>query len=259
MIAPNGNLLLHMWRSDYAVDFDGTYQSVSTDGGKTWSTPAQITFTGLTAEQNALTFCTDDNFVYDGVIYAGGRIFSDQAASYGKSVLVKSTDNGATWSWVSDITDFDTNPTSEVGIEYLGEGRIIAMLRPRGTATTKRTYSDDMGATWGAIVDIGPTMGASGRHRLQTGAHLRGEENWWTDETLIMVGFKSASGRINTVWVSMDAGLTWSGYPVDTVAEDGGYGDMIYNPTTGKYICLSYRGTQGAADIKQYTITMTGL
>ena len=41
-VAPNGDLLLHMWKVAYGVSSAGSWQSRSTDGGHTWDTPTQI-------------------------------------------------------------------------------------------------------------------------------------------------------------------------------------------------------------------------
>lgn len=43
-LMPNGDLVIHMWRSDYGVSNSGTYQIRSTDGGKSWSAPALVLF-----------------------------------------------------------------------------------------------------------------------------------------------------------------------------------------------------------------------
>ena len=260
MIAPNGDLLLHMWRSDYAVDFDGTYQSRSTDGGQTWSTPAAVDFVGLDAATDLLTFSTDDHFVYDGVIYAAARVFQDVATSGAKIVFVKSTDNGTTWDYVSTIAGFSPYVV-EAGIEYTGSNRIVCVMR--GDGLTWRSFSNDMGLTWSPAQDVSSVLWAiAGRHRIQTAAHLRGEANWWTDPNLIMCGFIwSGTGRVPVVWISEDAGVSWvvPYYPLDSETPDAGYSDMFYNPNTGKYVLLTYYGEQDFADIKQYNLTITGL
>ena len=38
-------------------------------------------------------------------------------------IFIKSEDNGTTWDKVSEITDFTTRPTNEVGIEYVGNDK----------------------------------------------------------------------------------------------------------------------------------------
>lgn len=243
MIAPNGNLLLHMWRSDYGVDFDGTYQSISTDGGLTWTIPQAIDFIGT--DHDLLIFTTDDHFVYDGVIYAGGRDFTGGI----NTVFVKSTDNGVTWDYVSLID----SGSVEVGLEYLGTNRIVAVLRTASTAQI--TYSEDMGATWSEPVNN--SLLNQGRHRIWTKKHIQNLETWWEDNNLIMCGY--VNGRITKIWVSMDRGITWNGgISVDTQTEDCGYSDMFFDPVNSEYVLVGYFGTQAKADIKQYKFTMDG-
>lgn len=145
ILAPNGDLLLHMWHKTAIDTTFGTYQSRSTDGGKTWSTPAAIDFTNNA--NDTLIYTTDDYFVVGSVIYLGARQWSNAAEDQGKCIFVKSTDNGVTWDYLSDITTF-TLGSSEVGLEYLGNDFIVAVLRNMTTSATYKAYSHDRGLTW---------------------------------------------------------------------------------------------------------------
>ncbi len=258
-IAPNGDLLLHMWRVNYGTTSNGTYQSRSTDGGLTWSTPAAINFTGIADDTQV--FATDDHFVYSGVIYACARVYDDEAGTNSKSIFIKSADNGTTWEYVSDISSFAT-PTEEVGIEYLGSNNIIALLRDDGNAKTYKATSSDMGATWSALTDISDVFQASGRHRIFTRTHLEGGANWWTDNTLIVCGFELptlgfSNRRRNAIWLSRNGGTTWEGpYWVDLPTSDAGYGDMFYDPENNKYVFISYQGSLNTADLVQYKFSL---
>lgn len=262
MIAPNGDLLLHMWRVDYGVTANGSYQSRSTDGGRTWSTPAAIAFEGTTAD--LLIFSTDDDFIYNGVLYAGAREYDDATPTNCKNILIKTEDNGTTWTKVSDISNFTTD-TIEVGLEYLGNSTIIAVLRDLNNTYTYKTTSADMGATWAALTDVTATLEASGRHRIYTRSHLRGGENWWQDPVLIMVGFQlmspgSSQQRRNCIWISQDAGATWTGPEyLDDQSEDAGYGDVFYDPDNNRYVVINYQGALAEATLEQYNLTIGGI
>lgn len=256
--APNGDLILHTWRTEVpAAPEHCTYQSVSTDGGKTWSAGADIVLSG---QDKSLIFCCDDHFVYNGVIYAAGRDFSDTSRYH--MVFIKSTDNGATWIYVSNMEYVATDEsTVEVGIEYLGNNTIIAVYRTTAFTHTMRSYSYDMGATWSRIESIAENIPASGRHRIWTKTHLEDGANWWTDnQNLIMCGFVNypGQGRKTAVWYSKNGGETWTQprFLEADIYNDAGYADMIYNPTTGEYVLMSYIGPVGAAGavIKQYNI-----
>jgi hypothetical protein len=265
-IAPNGDLLIHMWRVDYGVSQGGTYQSRSTDGGRTWSTPALIDFGGIASDTD--TFSTDDYFVLDGVIYAGARTHdADQSPS--ESMLIKSEDNGVTWEKVSTICANTEGAGGtgawEVGLEYIGDDTIIAELRMVDLTRAYQRISTDLGATWGTLTEVTSTIGIAARQRLYTRSHLKGADGWWKDSVLIMTGFVhqtpgSSTSRRNAIWISQDKGDTWSTpFYIDTTSEDAGYGDIFWNPLTSQFVVISYKGTLAEADLKQYNLTLGGV
>lgn len=263
MVAPSGDLLLHMWRINYGSSMDGSWQSRSTDGGETWSTPTQIDFGGQANDD--IVFSTDDDFVLDDVIYAGARVYSGGADGNPSSViLIKSDDDGATWDTVSTIMVSSEGSSAhggqEVGLEYLGDDTIIAMLRDNEGANSYQRMSDDLGAGWGDLVSVTGTVGIAGRQRVYTKAHLKGEANWWEDPKLIMVGFThSGTGpRTNKIWLSPDAGETWVATAIDTATDDSGYGDVFYDSTHNQWVVVNYYGSIAAASLKQYNLTITG-
>jgi hypothetical protein len=274
-VASNGDLVLHMWRVDYGVSTNGTWQSRSTDGGLTWSTSAQVTFSNTGTYfgnpiSSSIVFSTDDDFVHPSTndIYAGARAYVGGAdGDPSVMFLIKSTDDGATWARVSSIMGSTEGGTGgqEVGLEYLGSNTIIALLRDNPHTHAYKRVSSDLGATWGALTDVTSTMGIAGRQRVYTGKHLRGEASWETDTSLIALGFVhqvsgSSQTRRNCVWVSTDSGSTWSTpYYIDSSTEDAGYGDIFYRAATGKYVVVSYYGTLASAVLKQYVLTITGI
>jgi hypothetical protein len=263
-------LILHMWRIDYGVSMGGTYQATSSDGGETWTTATgPVQFAGLTPTQNGKTFATDDDFYYDGVLYAGARVYNDADGVPSSMVLITTDDKGATWTRLSTImsaTEDGGKGGQEVGLEYLGDGRIIAMIRDNPQVKAFRRFSDDMGVTWGTLTDMTSEIGIAARQRVYTRAHLKGYSSWWADPVLIMCGFDHTSpgysqGRINAVWISTDAGLSWtSPFYVETgTYGDGGYGDLFYDVGNDQYVFVSYRGTLAAADLVQYRLTISNI
>lgn len=268
-------LILHMWRVDYGVSVDGTWQSECSDGtGETWTTShghVDFTYSTATTSTQTRTFATDDYFVDPDTddIYAAARIYTSATAYINSNfALMRSTDEGVTWERVSLIVSVSENSghgAIESGLEYLGSGKIIALLTDGSRNKSFKRVSTDMGATWGPLIDTTASMGIAGRVRVYTAAHLRGEASWETDTNLVAQGFvnqtpgSSFSRRI-AVWLSTDAGDTWSAPQyLDTTAEDGGYGDLFYEGSAGKYGVINYRGTQTAADLKQYDLTITGI
>ena len=263
-VAPNGDLLIHMWRVDYAVSMGGSYQSRSTDGGHTWSTPAVIDFGGQA--DDTIVFSTDDSFVWDRVIYAGARVYTGGAdGTPSRSILISSDDNGASWTTVSIIMDNNEGDSpdfggQEVGLEYVGNSTIVAMIRDNPHTKSYRRFSTNMGATWGALTDVTSTVGIAGRQRVYTRSHLQGLDGWWKDPVLVMTGFVhqtpgTSTSRRNAVWFSPDRGTTWDGpHYIDSTTEDAGYGDIFWNGSG--YSVVSYQGTQNAASLKQYNLTV---
>lgn len=254
-LAPNGNLVLHMWRVDGVSD--GTYQSTSTDGGATWGAAARVDFGGIVDDSKV--FATDDDFVLNGVIYAAARVQPSATSRY--IIFIKSTDNGATWSYVSDISPL-ASFTHEIGLEYVGDNTIVGVMRTGSNNRTYQVKSTDLGLSWSPLLDVSNTVGVSGRHRIYTLAHLRGEANWWADAALIMVGFVltdpgNSHPRRPAVWLSPDRGAHWSGpHYLAASSEDGGYGDVFYDAGNDQWVVVTYYGLIADADLNQYRLSI---
>jgi hypothetical protein len=266
-LASNGDLILQTWKRDVnggvydAVD--GTWQTISSDGGLNWSPWNQVDFIGIGDDDDI--FATDDDFVYNDVIYAAARIVDDYTTNLNwKNIFIKSEDNGITWEYVSDLSSFANN-TIEAGLEYLGNSTIIAILRGFDNATTRKTISTDMGATWGAFDEIDGDIGIVGRPRIYTRSHVKGHADWWHDKVLIIIGFETMTPgswltRRNALWISQDGGTSWEGaFYLDSEVDDAGYGDIIYDPDNDVYRFISYQGNTNDADLKQYNLTITGI
>lgn len=272
LTAPNGDLLIEMWSVtgiSSSGTLNGTYQSRSTDDGSTWSSPAAVTFSGNPAG-NTSTFMTDDWFVFGGAIYMGARWYADGDGVPSSLRLMKSTDNGTSWSYVSTVVAANEGTSGalggqEFGMEYIGNDTILTMIRDNGHTKSYKRISTSMGAegSWGTLIDVTSEVGIAARQKLYTRAHLKGEADWWTDSTLIMEGFihqnpPSSQSRRNCIWLSNDRGDSWDGpHYIDSTTEDAGYGDIWWNGTG--YSVVNYQGTLSAAILKQYDLTVSGL
>lgn len=232
---PAGGVVCEQWATDYAGNDKGTWQNSSPDG-QTWGEWAQVTFVGLPAEatqpgglvQNE-TFMTDDSFILMssagvGTIYSVARVMETSSADNNKttpapgrqrSILVTSTDNAVTWTFVSNITTYTSGPgwgTLECALEYVviaGVPTIVAVLRAMPgvvTFTGWTTKSTNLGASFGAggtqlvpgpLIDITSMTLNTGRPIMKTRAHLRAGKDllldltnsWANDPVLIMSGF----------------------------------------------------------------------
>lgn len=263
--APNGNLIVLAW-SDVAGVGNGTYQSVSTDGGASWSAPSQITISGLSGADNLLTFATNQAVIVGSVIYVAAVHYSylnwqTNPESYYMS-LIKSTDNGSTWAHVSQIGGASATGYGEGSITRTGTNTLFATLRDLSD-NIYTTYSTNLGLTWSSPALCGIADG--GRNMIYTRSQLHGDANWWLDPVLLMTGFVNTTpmdARQNSLWVSVNRGETWSdAFALDTPADgrDGGYGDMFWDATNSQYVAVNYRGLPAAADVKQYNLTIGGI
>jgi len=256
--APNGDILVFGWRIDYGVEGGGTYMSRSTDGGKTFNEGQKITVNSLPGDcSQDSNYMTNDHFILNNVIYISCWN-NDGLGSI--STLIKSEDNGATWDFVSKITDNDIDTdiaNYEAGLCYVGNNKIITMMRNGSNNGTLYKISTDMGQTWGALSDV-TSWGVTARHRFQQRSRLKQKSNWWLDPVIITAIFThptpgSSQPRRNGIQISKDFGVT---FPyvlnLDIAYEDGGYNDLFYNPITDEYVCMAYRGLLTDADIVQY-------
>jgi len=257
--APNDDLWFHCWKANYAApSISGAWRIKSTDGGLTWSAWEQLIISGQTAGENNNTEFEEAHFIYNGDIYAVVRVYGATLWSTVKATFIKSTDNGTTWTKISDLSTY-AEATHEMAMEYLGDNKILVIARDAANVKTMHIVSHDFGLTWSSIVNIQTSsIGSVGRNRMFTDAHIKGQANWWTDNKLIMVGFVltnpgSSQGRRNAVWLSDDAGTSWTS-PIflDTETPDAGYGDLIYDVDTDTFRVVTYQGDLFAADLVQY-------
>jgi hypothetical protein len=251
--APNGNLLL------LTATVTGPTMYVSSDGGKTWGDTVAMTISGIPAGDNPYTYPCDQGVVVDNIIYVTCIRYTPPYNAPYKMYLIKSTDSGATWSFVSEIGADIATGCGEAGIEFIGGTTFIVLIRAINN-DIYRARSYDMGVTWSASVFMGWTQG--GRWHIHTGAHLRNEANWWNDPVLIANGFViSGGGRVNCVRISKDKGATWTSFFAADVHSQGmgGYGDLIYNPNTSEYVLIEYFQESPNYVIKQYNMTISGI
>ena len=261
-VAPNGRIILHVWRTtrrNHRLG-KGTWQTDSSDNGRTWSTLRQVDFIGI--EHDDRCYATDDHTIVNGSIYTSLREFIGGAQGW-QCKFIQSPDNGESWGVVSEHINVPEHNSVEKGFEYLGDEQIVCVgSEGPGRRLVLLTSTNNLGRTWKPWEDILPDTGVWDRPRIWTLAHLQGEDQWWNDRTLIGVGNTTPEAgkkfpRANAVYLSTDRGVSWrmlGGKPIDEFYPDGGYGDLEYDPTTGWFVYLSYRGKglHESAEIVQY-------
>lgn len=265
--ASNGDIYLHCWLVDYdAPGIAGMWRTKSADNGITWGAWEQLSVTGQTEAENNRTEFEEVHFIYDGNVYAICRVYETDSGPVGgggvKGIFIKSEDNGATWTKISDLGVY-ADGLHEFAAEYVGDNNIVVVIRDQGNAKTFYMTSDDMGVTWRSIIaNITTTVNTIGRPRMYTDAHLKGQANWWTDPRIIMEGFVLtnpgvSTGRRNAIWLSEDSGYVWRGpFYLDDATEDAGYGDLTYDANTDTYRVVTYQGAQAEADLVQYDFSV---
>jgi hypothetical protein len=153
--------IYYSWAPDRQMPKDtvhprlGTYVITSNDNGHTWSQPDFIDIkgmpvTGLEGPTDAPIEMPDGSIIM-GVI--GYSLHGDPKNT--GSVLLRSTDKGKTWNYVSTIASDPGGKLGgflEPGLVRTKTGRIVAGLRNHGQdQAIWMTYSDDNGKTWAPV------------------------------------------------------------------------------------------------------------
>jgi sialidase-1 len=133
----------------------GAYIRTSTDNGRTWSKPyfvdtKEMPFKNLEGPTDAPIEMPDGSIVMAVIGYSPHGKSANRA-----SVLLRSTDKGKTWTYISTIAgdpDGTLGGFMEPGIVRTKTGRIVAALRNHGPdQAIWVTWSDDNGKTWAPV------------------------------------------------------------------------------------------------------------
>jgi hypothetical protein len=259
IVMPNGDICVYSWKIRYGVSGEGTWFTRSTDNGVTWSAWSQITF-NVPSVNDDFIYATDDDYYNedDGFVYICGRIQQNAGASgTARCGVWKTDDNGATLEFVNYIGTY-TDDIIEMGMEYLGNGRAVGMMRTTNAARTYRVTTDTDWTTLSALEDVTQDILFS-RPRFLSFDHLMGEANWWHDARLVGCGLTGhRPGRTPGMYYSYDRGENWKQYIVDSAAEDSGYGDVFYDADNDQIVLLTYWApTSAGSQIRQYRVDRT--
>lgn len=207
-ITPAGRLIYIIKREEEYV----TAESV--DGARTWSQsksveigPKPPLLKGLHLGPQAFLNLADGSMVLFG--YGGCDLGNPDLAIYTwgslhcQAFACRSTDDGRTWSSLVNVDDPGRDPEgnlyegnldlTEVCGAQMGNGRIMALIRPVYSPWMWETWSDDGGATWGPCVR-GPFAGYATPNMLRTVAGA------------VLVAHRLPS---MTIHCSLDEGHSW--------------------------------------------------
>ena len=242
LTCPNNDLLVH-GRENNNRQYYGTWQFRSRDGGRSWQNEGRIL--GRLGIRTSL-----GHTVVGKTIYLPLMLYDHEPPTLGSSStleLYKSEDNGKTWLHVSRIAG-PADPVNETGIEHLDATTLITVHRTKNERNTLLRRSDDMGKTWGALVDLGKEVGAVQQPRLRRFPDEPGR--------LYLFGRDRIEEHIqrNCLWFSDDDGKSWTRVPLDErMFSDTGYGDALKRRDGSLYF-MGYRGTDDEAEMWRYLL-----
>lgn len=164
--ARDGTLVVGFWRTatyddqgQYDPKLDkprGTWVTRSADGGRTWSAaaPIDVTECGWGSPFGKIVTLPDGPMLM--AIYGGQRrkpgeqVLNDRNHSY----LYRSTDNGQTWTYFSEVGD-GTRQLNETALLRLASGKMLAAIRSRA-GDVWLSHSRDEARTWSAPQRLTP-------------------------------------------------------------------------------------------------------
>ena len=246
VVCPNGDLLLHAMERTPEIS-RGTYQYRSADGGRSWRDEGKVL--GKDTLRVALGHTIVGEAIYLPMLESA-RADTRRVGPLDVD-LYRSVDGGKTWRLVGRIAAGDEG-VNETGIAHLGGRTLVAVHRTNAEDRTRLRRSDDLGRTWGPLVDLGPGVGAVQQPQLKR----------FADEPhrLYLFGRERIEEYVqrNALWYSDDQGKSWTKIPLDERAlVDTGYGDALKR-TDGALCYLAYRGTDDRAEMFRYVLRPAG-
>lgn len=242
---------LHLlYLRDYSIRGGGAWQRTSTDDGKTWSEPKEITDFTAPETHNAFAFgpghgIRTKNGMLIVPIWMVLKTENAPIEQHWPSVLSTfcSKDNGENWflgEIIGSSEDIDS-PNETVAAET-GDGRIVLYIRTRNCHFRTLAYGDSGFDGWSDMIPhselIDPVCFGS----------IAKYENFGGKYALISANCASSTERKNvTVRISYDDGKTWS--VTKTIdAERGGYVDIACDEKNG-IIYLLYEDKGGSTSV----------
>lgn len=253
---PNGDVVFisHQTKTGTSPDDWVTHwQHRSTDGGDTWTSDGDLfdLIPNIADKRKAWAF-------YDSMIIGTDfyLVFAEYNTTKSSSRvrLVKSTDNGHTYTDVSSIFPYASyaSDPNETGIEHLGGGIVMAISRTWGLLLTFQRISLDYGLTWQDYTEISASQfQGAGIHQPRL-IKFAGESRVW----LAGRYYISTDDTSNMVAYSTDSGTTWIKSLLDpNLPGDSGYTDMVKR-ADGTYFVTGYSGSENASQLTSYVVEL---
>jgi len=249
----------------------------STNDGKTWAFEFDFcaAIGQTTTAQKSKIMGNYENVVIGSDIYLCLNEVDSTGPKY-RIGCYKSSDNAATWTKISQITEYDERPYdwTEVSLVYLGNSRIGALASQNATNFNTAEYreSPDMGLTWGTVTDITEAIGYTGICQPRT--FIAGDKLVFAgrdNKRYFYEPLQSWNDR-NTFWTTPLTDLFsltetkryyldpfYSGASkVNLDQGDSGY-IRLFIKANGNYLFFGYYGTAAAATIYKYEVGNTAV
>jgi hypothetical protein len=247
----------------YDVSIDPPFKInrfVSADHGKTWSEPQGVgevkfpeefpwdkLYVTRLLETRKGTIClfayTAMNATYKTI---KGRMYFDCPIPWTSGYCFRSTDGGDSWSEPADIDEWPRDDAktmvakegSETSVAQTRDGKILALVRPMRSPVMWETWSADDGATWLPLARGPFPMYACNNSMIST-----------ANGTLIIGGRFPGMG----IQVSVDDGMTWQGYTIDSaIWANGAMFEIEPN-----VVLFLYGGKDGPTELRAQIIRIT--
>ena len=248
LVCPDGRVIL--WTSQYEYGANlrhPCWWSSSADHGRTWH-PFSIFDP---SETHNCYYVTDAIVISDGLL-ASDATFPASGAGNCHTRIHHSSDDGATWTVRSLLTQPEENKGDEAGLAETVPGTTLCLHRDRGRTDIYRFWSHDGGRTWSPRESIRDVLDCVLQRPFLTPIR---------DGVLLLSGRDYKRKRV-VAYLSTDGGHTFGRrLEVDTFQEDGAYTTVA---PIGTDVCLFiwYSDSHTVPlkpDIKSAVLTVRGL
>lgn len=183
----------------------------SDDEGTTWSTPVQITASTFTGDFTRIGTLFQS---FNGDVFL--PIYGMDTGDTNWSVrLLKSTDQGGTWTQIGEIADGQTDGRSysETSLAYYG-ATLVAIVRLSTTGWWRFTSSDN-GATWSSATSVATWIGGRPFITKDAAGHFYSV-------------IRDGTSDVTRLACSVDGGATWQRGDDFGTAYRNNYGNCIH-------------------------------
>lgn len=181
--------------------------------------------------------------------------------------IYKSTDNCATWSFLSNPIEYDevTPDCTESALAHLGNGRIICVFRTEDLSQALWKTSNDYGLTWGVVTEFSEQLGYVGLHQPRIKQYSNFFLVMGRDNKKVLNDPTAAFFQRNSWWTTDDLFAT----PCDRYYLDPFYtgtgvvsgGDAGYTKAVqkndGSFMFFGYYGVNTVSLIYKYDVSHT--